>query len=155
MNDLIEALNSEEQDIVYKAPLLVTILIAGADDNIDSSEKESAVLSTNFNYQTFVVEPEFDKFYEKVSYGFVEKLHELIEELPKKATNRNPKISDELVKLNPVLPKLGNEYGQLYYESLLALAKNVAKASGGVLGVGSISGVEQVWVNLPMLTNPS
>ncbi len=151
----IQQLSEEEKDLLYKSPLLVTILIAGADDNIDKDERESALLSTTFNYQTFVEEPSLENFYKEVTKNFMGKLNKMIKTLPPDANSRNPVISVELEKLNEVLPKLDNEFAQLFYESLRSLAHHVAKASGGFMGMGSISSDEKEWVDLTMIHSPA
>ncbi|MBN4081693.1 hypothetical protein JYU23_01030 [bacterium AH-315-C07] len=150
----IENLDQSEKDLLYKAPILVTVLIAGADDLIDSKEKESAVLSAKFNYQTLISEPKLEEFYETVTEDFLGKLTAVVNELPPEAAIRNPIISAELMKLNEILPKLDAEFAILYYDSLKALSVKVAEASGGFLGLGSVSSEEQEWVELSMISAP-
>ncbi|MBL4654502.1 MAG: hypothetical protein JKY33_01595 [Bacteroidia bacterium] len=150
----VDQLTEEEQELVYKGPLLVTILIAGADDDIDKNEKEKAVLAATFNYQTFVYEPKIEKFYKEVTKNFMGKLNKLIQSLPPKAAERNPVIASELEKLNDIWPKMDTEFSMLYYESLKSIADQVAKASGGLLGLASVSKEEKEWVGLNMLKDP-
>jgi len=127
-----EQLTEDEQELVYKAPLLVTILIAGADDDIDKNEKEKAVLAATFNYQTFVVEVTLEKYYKVVTKNFIGKLNKLFKNYSPKAKERNPEIAADLEKLNEVIPKLDPEFAQLFYDSLRSLSHQVAKASGGI-----------------------
>ena len=150
----IEKLTEEESKLIYSGPILVTILIAGADDNIDKNEKEKALLMANFNYQTFVFEPKIEAFYKEVSKNFMSKMTNLLNSLPPKAKERNPAISELLGQINTIWPKLDQEFALLYYESLKFLADTVAKASGGVLGVGKIGKEEKKWLALEMLEEP-
>lgn len=149
-----EQLTEEEVSLMFKAPLLVFILIAGADDNIDKKERETALINATFNWQTFVEEKDLENFYKKVTKNFTGKVNKLLQELPRKANERNPVISVELKKLNIIFPKLEREFSQLFYESLRNLAFEIAKSSGGILGIGSISSEEKEWVNLDMITPP-
>ena len=154
MVDPFNALSAKEKYLIFKAPYLVAVLIAGADDNIDLKENESALLNLTFNYQTFVNEPRLDSFYEEVTNHFVEKLTAMIKSMPPMAKNRNPLIAAELEKLNEILPKIESNFAFLYYESLLNLALEVAKASGGFMGIGSISPEENEWIKLNMIQKP-
>lgn len=150
----IEKLTDEESKLIYNGPILVTILIAGADDDIDKSEKEKALLMANFNYQTFVFEPKIETFYKEVSKNFMGKMTSLLNSLPPTAKDRGPAISKQLEKINDIWPKLDQEFALLYYESLRFLADTIAKASGGVFGVGKVSKDEKKWMALEMLHEP-
>lgn len=150
----LEKLTDQETELMYKAPLLVTILIAGADDNIDKQEKESALLSSTFNYQTFVEEPALENYYKSVTHNFMGKLNKLIKILPPDSISRNSIISEELEKLNVLFPKLDPEFAQLFYESLRNLANEVAKSSGGFLGIGTVSTEEKKLMALSMIRPP-
>jgi len=49
---------------------------------------------------------------------------------------------------------MDTEFSMLYYESLKSIADQVAKASGGLLGLASVSKEEKEWVGLDMLKDP-
>lgn len=151
----IEKLTEDEVALMFKAPHLVFVLIAGADDNIDKKECETALAQATYNWQTIVEEPALENFYIKVTKNFVGKLKKMISSYPPDAKTRNPIIADELEKLNYIFPKLEPEFAQLFYDSLINLASEVAKASGGVMGIGSISQTEQQWVDLDMIIPPN
>ena len=53
--------------------------------------------------------------------------------------------------LNPVLKKLENTFSYRLYHDFLSLAKHVAKATGGVFSMASISPAEQAYLDLKML----
>ena len=67
---------------------------------------------------------------------------------------RSQKINQELKKLNEILPKIEIIFAKEFYKSLLRLAKQVARASGGIWGYGSISPEEQKYLDLEVITPP-
>ena len=149
-----EQLSQDQLALIYDAPVLVAILIAGADDNIDNLEKNQAVESAAFSYSSFSFDDELVKVYKKTNKDFPAKFKEYVSKLPKDAKSRNPVIAEKLGKLNDILPKFDHDFSQHYYQSLKFLARDVAKASGGFFDIGNISGKERKWLDLEMIKEP-
>lgn len=146
-------LSKEEQEVVFEAPLLVSILIAGADGSIDRKEIRQAlqvVEKKSRNSSTAIAE-----LFREISRDFEDKIKLLIQKYPYESTQRNPLIVEDIAKLNAIMQKLNNQFAVEYYQSLLLLAETVARASGGFLGIKKITEAEQQFVSLPMLQNPS
>ena len=59
--------------------------------------------------------------------------------------------TEALKGLNTILPKLNPTYALQFRDSLHDIAVEVAKASGGIFGMGSISEEEKELLNLPMI----
>jgi hypothetical protein len=57
----------------------------------------------------------------------------------------------ELTTLNTILPKLNPTYALQFRDSLHDIAVEVAKASGGIFGIGSIGEEEKELLDLPMI----
>lgn len=149
----LEELSEQERKLVYNAPILVSILIAGADDNIDANEVRRAIKIAEQkakNLKTHIIE-----FYQGVSEDFDRKLEATIHQYPPKATERTPRISNELAKLNPILSKIDKTFAIVYHHSLREISRAIAKSSGGVLGLNSIGKEEAELIELPMLKDPS
>lgn len=145
----LDGLQTEEKQLIFDAIPLVTILIAGSDGKIDTREVEWATkLTTIRGYKESAA---LSDLYKKVGETFEERLKELIEKLPGRTETRQQEISEELAKLNTVLPKIDSWYAKLYYESLLSLAKHVAEASGGILGFMTIDSKESDLIELAMI----
>lgn len=73
MNEDIQKLCDEEKDLLFEAPLLVSILIAGADNNIDKSEIKEAInlaKSNSKESRSYIVE-----YYKLVAENFDDKLN--------------------------------------------------------------------------------
>ena len=148
----IKNLNDGEKRLVMLAPAMVTILIAGADDDIDDQERETAKRITK--YKKLTGNTLMLDYYDKVEDSFEADLTMLLKEYPKKAGLRNREIEEELTGLNQILPKIDREHAIAYYDSLKSIAKNVAEASGGFLGFLSVGPEEKKWLNLEMINDP-
>ena len=128
---------------------LVTVLIAGADSNIDEQELNWAEKLTSI--RSYAKPEELNAFYEDVEQGFGDKLDALIASLPQDVTERQKVISGRLSGLNDIFPRLDNSVAHQLYESFTSFAKHIAKASGGFLRFGSVSSAEKEWISLPMI----
>lgn len=146
-------LTQQEQEIVYKTPLLVSILIAGADGSIDRKEIHHAfqlVVKKSRNASSAVA-----ALFKEISLDFEDKLKLLMQQYPYEPNRRNQLISEDIGSLNQVMQKLDNRFAVELYKSLLLLAETIARASGGFLGLNKISEEEQRYISLPMLQNPA
>jgi len=154
MIPLKEKLTQDQLELIYDAPVLVAILIAGADDDIDNLEKKQAVESAKFSYGSFAFDDELIHVSKETSKKFPAKFKEYVSKYPKDAKSRNPLIANELGKLNAILPKFDLDFSTNYYQSLKFLARDVAKASGGFFDIHNISGKEKKWLDLDMINEP-
>lgn len=128
---------------------MVTILIAGADGNIDKAEVREAI--TIAKGKRTRARKELREYYNVASEGFEENLKAMIESLPKDAKERTDELTSSLSKLNDILPKLEGNYAVKFVESTKDLAKKIAEASGGILGYMSIGYEESKLIDLSMI----
>lgn len=145
-----EGLTNEEANLLTDAIPLVTILIAGADGNIDQEEKDWATKLTKI--RGYAHPETLQEYYQKVGDNYQDRLTSLIDHLPDDVDQRSKLISEKLGELNNIFPKLEENLAFRLYESLTSFADHVARASGGFLRFGSISGAEAKYVKLPMIT---
>jgi len=144
-------LNDQEVDLMLKAPILVCILIAGADGTIDRKEiKEGISVASKEKKSKSVLAG----YFREVSTDFEDKVMILSQSYPHTAKERNAVIEQELSGLNAVIPKLPQEYGVTFYEMLRSLAVKVAESSGGLLGIHSVGEEEAKFVGLSMIAPP-
>ena len=146
-------LSSEETDLMFKAPFLIIILIAGADDKIDKHEMKQAVAISKLKLKR--ARRELVKYYNIVGEDFEDKLKIFIHDLPKDTDERNEEISKELAKLNDIFPKIDKQFAVNYYESMKDMAVKIAESSGGVFGFMSVGYEESKVVDLKMIKEPS
>ncbi len=153
MINYLDPLSEEEKLFLQKAPVLVAILIAGADNKIDKSEIKEALRISR--YKPIKARILLKDFYSSIGDEFEYNLIEEIASLPREARKRTPLIIEELEKLNKILPKLDRKFAIQFYESMKDIAKRIAKASGGVLGYISIDYEESKLMELKMIKNPA
>jgi len=144
-------LTAEESQALVDAVPLITILIAGADGNIDAKEREWATKLTEI--RGYAHPDSLQEYYQAVGDQYGEKLNHLIDSLPKDVNERTKLISEKLSSLNASLAKLDINYAYNLYKSLTSFAEHVAKASGGFLRFATVSKEEAKLINLPMI-NP-
>ncbi len=146
-------LSPQEGELMHKAPMLVCILIAGADGRIDQSEISKAISLATKKYipgKSRLVE-----FYDEVGADFEDKLKIVIQGFPVKEKERAPRVIAELSLLNDILKKLDKEFSIEFYNSLTEIAIEIAKSSGGVLGIKTVGQEEARYLSLDMIRNPS
>ena len=147
-----ESLDRDDQDLMYKIPFLVTVLIAGADNYFDKAEISKAVNISSL--KTSSARKSLIEYYGVINIDFEDKLKVLIQSLPGDTEKRNEQIINELEKLNDILPRLGREFAVDFYASITDLAKKIAQASGGVLGYMAVGYEESKLIGLDMIKAP-
>jgi len=148
----LKRLSGEDMELLIKAPLLVSILIAGADGKIDRNEIKGAIGATKKKAKG---KSSLKAYYENVSEDFEDKLKVLIQSYPSSPEQRGIQISDELAGLNDVFSKIQGTLSVEIYESLKSLALNIAQSSGGLFGLKSIGPEEERYVDLKMIKPPA
>lgn len=147
----LSKLSSYELELVYKAPLLVCILIAGADGTIDRKEIKKSI---NIVQKRKKGADSVSVLFNEIAQDFEDKLKVLEQGYPYEATQRNPLLTEELASLNSLWIRIPSIFAKDYYEILLMLAQEVATSSGGLLGMKKVGSEEAKWVKLPMIKNP-
>jgi hypothetical protein len=151
MINIIESLSGRDQQLMYDVIPYITLLIAGADGNIDPKELEWSEKITEI--RSFSSHHEWQPYYEKVSETLHDRIQELLAELPEDTAAQGKELTKRLSKLNDILPKLDPLDAKHFYDGLLSFAERIARADGGVLGWFSVSPSEAKVVGLPMI-NP-
>lgn len=144
-------LNEEETNLILMAPALVTLLIAGAEGNIDQKEIDWGGKIAHFRANADTI---LQNYYREVDNNFIETLTQLMNAMPQDVKERSDKINKELSKLNNILPRLNSDFAKEFYKSLKSLATQVAKSSGGIWGYGSISPEEKKFLELEVINTP-
>jgi len=150
MTEHFKVLNDEEYKSLTDAISLITLLIAGADGDIEQEELDWATKIANI--RSYALPEELNGFYKDVGVDFAERLDHYTHVTSSAVTVRMGEISDKLAKLNPIMAKLPQVLGATLYGSYTSFAKHVAKSSGGFLGFFAVGPEEEKWISLPMLT---
>jgi len=149
----LDRLSSSEVELVYKSPMLVCILIAGADGRIDKKEIQGAMKFAEMKQQKTL--SSVSLIFSEVGKDFEDKLNVIIQQYPYELTQRNPIIVEELASLNRIWPKVDPSFAREFYMSLISIAEKIASSSGGLLGYKTIDSEEARYIKLPMIKNPS
>lgn len=151
MIEELAKLSGGDLELIYRAPLLVCILIAGADGDIDRKEIRKAIdIAKKRQKGTDAV----SVLFKEIAQDFEDKLKVLEQSYPYEATQRTPLIIEELKELNRLLVSLPKNFAKGYYETLLLLAQKVAASSGGLLGMNAVGSEEAKLVKLSMIQQP-
>jgi hypothetical protein len=148
----LSSLTAEEQSFMYRVPALVTVLIAGADSNIEKKELMAATKLVRLRDQ--MGDEDLMAYYHELSETFEVSIDEVLHAFPGNSASRNKAISVELQQLNDILPKLDQHFATAFYRSLKSFAKRVAEAAGGILGFASVGMEERHWMELDMIRDP-
>jgi hypothetical protein len=155
MTKVLDKLSAPELETLSRAPLLVCILIAGADNEIDNKEIRSAIKMANGGSGKSKSGDGLSQFLKVVTEDIEDKLKIIISTFPQDSAERNPILLDELKRLNKILPKIDKSFASGYYRCLLQIARKVAESSGGLLGIQAIGDEEEQFIGLPMIKNPA
>lgn len=147
----LNSLTPEEKEILFQAPAVVAYLIGGADNDFDKKQvaqsKHIVKLRSSFG-DTLL----FD-FFTTVNENFDVKLDALVQKYQHlQAEERTTVLVNELTALNNIFAKIDTIYVKALVNSLRSYAKEVAKASGGFLGMLDINYEEEHLIGLEMLT---
>ena len=151
MQSGFESITPVEYNKLKSAIPTITVLIAGADGQIDEDERAWAKKVTDI--RSYKLPDELKHFYKDVGLTFTQDLDELIRRSPTDKDAFIDHLSCKLEEINPILQKLDNKIAFELYSSFKSFAKHVAKASGGFLGFGAIGPEEHKLIKLSML-NP-
>ena len=146
---IFEKLAKDELQLLLDAPILVTILIGGADGNLDEDEISwgSKLAHIRSNTKNSFLQD----YYEMAAENFETRLDEIVKTFPEDTEERNEEISEILSNLNETYKKLDRNFVEELNKSLRSFAHQVAESSGGILGFGAESYQEHQWVDLSML----
>jgi hypothetical protein len=148
-----EPLTQEEKEMMLKAPALIAVLIAGADDHIEGHELKRAVELVNI--RTFSEKLDLQPYYQEVEKTIKKDIDDAIAVLPADEEGRTKVIVGELEKLNRVLSKVKFKFSHDLYVSWKSFAHRVAHSWGGVMGINAVSLHEKKWIDIPMIGEPS
>jgi hypothetical protein len=126
-----ENLKPNEKNMLLKFPAYISLLATNSDGKMDDVEKKEAIQFTHI--KTFSCNALLYDFYKEAEKVFLTNIEELDNILPKEKTQRKEVIENELVKLEPILDKLGKDYASIMHTSMKSYTKHVSKAHNNVL----------------------
>ena len=152
MLEHINNLTEEEKNIIIHSPMYVSVLIAGADGEVNDTEKHRIL--ELIHTKTFSEKYELKELYQTLDHDAAHELRTLLAELPEDKNERNQKLTALLSRLNSIMPKLEHRFQVQLYKSLRQFAHYIAHAEGGFWRVGAVKHAEQEFIKLPMIQDP-
>ncbi|MGB3545657.1 MAG: hypothetical protein WBA17_01715 [Saprospiraceae bacterium] len=144
-----KALTPDEQRQLFDAIPLITILVAGADGNMDEDEKHAAEKIAKI--RGFTNSSKLMPYYEEVGKNFMTHLEELFATMPRDVETRQPRLIERLALLNPILAKLSPWVAYYFYKDFISFAHHVAEASGGFMRYLTVGPQEAKVIDLHMI----
>jgi hypothetical protein len=119
-------LTKDEREALLKFPAYISILAANSDGMLDKAEKLEHI-------KTFSADPLLTEFYWEADKVFKNNLEMLDKNLPEGTESRDATIKYELMKLEKIILKLGDDYASVMHHSMKSFKDHVSKAHGNVL----------------------
>jgi hypothetical protein len=142
-------LTPTEQQLMLDAIPLITILVAGADGDIDEVELSEAQRLADI--RSFNAKGQTNSYYEKIENNLTDRIVAMMKELPTAMAPRQDAVIARLSGLNHVFEKMDLPFGYLYYKSFCSFAKHVAESHGGFMRFMTVGPKEAEVIDLPML----
>lgn len=150
MDIIYPSISEDENTALVQAIPLITLYVASADGQINIEEADWAKRLTEI--RSFKHDDKLGDYYMHVSATFEHELNELIRHMPPSKEERLAYFGDKLAQLDPILQKMDAHESYKLYKEFLSFALHVAKSSGGILHIGTVSPAEKAIIGLPMLT---
>ena len=125
-----EKLTTEERQLLYKAPVLVSVLASCSFNEINKAQKDDAIKLSHL--KTFTADPLLHSYYTEVDKHFKTQFEAIAKKYFPFDENKRNALKKEIEKVNQVVEKLDKAYGQVLHESLERYAKHVKKAAHSV-----------------------
>jgi len=153
LNESLSRLNDEELEKLIMIPVWITLLIAGADNTYSKAEIKRAckiVAEKAKNGGALL-----GSFYELVQKQFEMNVKGYLIMLPAGIESRTAYIVIKIGEVNELFKKLPTDHADALYWSFRDLAISVARSSGGLFGLLSVSYSESAHIDLKMINNPT
>ncbi|MEO6188392.1 MAG: hypothetical protein ABIO82_02575 [Ginsengibacter sp.] len=130
MKDHFENLSEEERQLLYKAPILLSVLASCSPKEVHQGQKADAIKLAHL--KTFTAMPSLLSYYAEVEKNFKEQFEDAIEKYCPCDESKRNEIKKELAKINLIINKLDKEWAQSLHISLEKFANHVKKARHSV-----------------------
>ena len=121
-----ENLTAEEKELLFRAPVLVSVLASCSFNEVDKIKKADAIKLSHL--KTFTANPVLLSYYSEVEKSFEEQFEEALRKyFPFDATQRM-ELKREMVKVNHVIEKLDKNYAHALRESFERYTNHVKRA---------------------------
>jgi len=124
-------ITSQEKEMLLKFPAYISLLAANSDSILDDAEEKSAIELAHI--KTFSCDPLLADFYTEAYKVFKDNLEYLNKSLPKEKDNREAAIKQQLLNLETIVFKLGEDYTAAMNRSMKSFTEHVSRAHRSAL----------------------
>jgi hypothetical protein len=126
----LEKLNKEDRELIYNAPVLVSVLTSSSLNEINKAQKADAIKLAHL--KTFTADPLLWPYYAEVEKNFRSNFELAAKKYFPFDQSSRDQLKKEIEKVNQVLLKMDNEYGRVLFKSIHDYADHVKKAAHSV-----------------------
>ena len=125
-----EHLADKERELLYKAPVLVSVLASCSDHKVNKTRKADAIKLAHL--KTFTASPLLLPYYTEVEKSFKEQFEAEIKKYFPFDEAKRIALKEEIDKVNALIGKLEQGYGEALRKSLEKYSTHVKKATHSV-----------------------
>lgn len=123
----LEILTFEERELLYKAPVLVSVLASCSFNEVNEVQKADALKLSHL--KTFTADPILLSYYAEVAKRFKTHFEATVQQYFPFDQNKRNALKKQIERVNYIIDKLDKTYRQLLYKSLEKYGKHVKKAT--------------------------
>jgi hypothetical protein len=127
-----ENLSQEEISLLYKAPVLVSVLASGSPNQKDISKSQKADAIKLSHLKSFTAVPVLRPFYEEVEKNFEREFEAAIKKYFPFDDTKLAELRKELDRVSLIIKKLDKKYGDALSLSFERYTKHVKKAAHSI-----------------------
>ena len=125
-----EKLTEEEQTLLLKAPVLVSVLAACSFNYVNKAQKADAIKLAHF--KTFTAAPVLLPYYIEVDKTFREEFDATVQQYFPFDDEKRNQLKKEISRVNNVIARLDKDYAAILHKSLEKYARHVNKAAHSI-----------------------
>jgi hypothetical protein len=124
-------LSMQENEELLKFPAYISLLAVNMNGKLDEAEIKSAIKFSHI--KTYSSDPLLGEYYSEADRVFENNIEQITKKLSTEKDNWKASIESELLNLEKIVSKLGNEYASIMQRSMKSFKDHVAKAHDSVL----------------------
>ncbi len=123
----LEKLSIQEQELVMKAPVLLSVLASCSDHGINKTQKTDAIKLAHI--KTFTAVPELQPYFKEVEKNFTEQFEQVAEKYYPYDEDQRNLLKLEIIKMQKIIAKLSPSYALALGKSLERYTIHVKRAT--------------------------
>jgi hypothetical protein len=123
----LEKLNPEDQELLIKAPVLLSVLASCSDRVINKAQKSDAIKLAHI--KTFTAVPELQPYYREAEKNFKESFEQIAEQYYPFDDDHRNLLKSEIQNIQKIIAKLSPSYGKALSKSLERYTIHVKRAT--------------------------